>query len=65
MSPKITNKTYCKNFYCDYLRDRYCCVGCRYFVICKNPCWNDPSRCGLEDTARKALQDGEKEAEDE
>ena len=61
----ITNKGYCRNFYCDFLGDRYCCVGCRYFILCKNPCWNDPSRCKLAGEARNAWGEAEKEQEGE
>lgn len=60
--PKVTNSGYCKNFYCDFLHDRYCCVGGWYFVRCKNPCWNDPSRCKLADSDRgKPGQEDEEE----
>lgn len=40
----------CKNFNCDRLHGHYCCADCEWRATCKNPCLNDPSRCGLEDT---------------
>lgn len=39
----------CKNFNCDRRHGNYCCADCGYRTTCKNPCLNDPSRCGLED----------------
>lgn len=41
----------CKNFNCDRRHGNYCCADCGYRTTCKNPCLNDPSRCGLEDKA--------------
>lgn len=40
---------YCKRFYCDERRDRYCCADCHLWRDCSNRCLNHPSRCGLED----------------
>lgn len=42
---------YCKRFYCNERRDRYCCADCRFRRDCSNPCLNHPVRCGLEDKA--------------
>lgn len=39
----------CKQFYCDFRGDRYCCADCWQYKDCGNPCRNHPSRCGLED----------------
>ena len=41
----------CSRFHCDKHGDRYCCADCveRKRDRCRNPCLNDPSRCGLED----------------
>lgn len=41
---------YCSNFYCDRHRERRCCADCwhKKHHKCKNPCLNDPSRCGME-----------------
>lgn len=39
----------CSTFHCDRRGDRYCCADCSQKPLCKNPCLNDPSRCGLED----------------
>lgn len=38
----------CSLFHCDKRGDRYCCVDCRLKPKCRNPCQNDPARCGLE-----------------
>ena len=40
---------FCKRFYCNERRDRYCCADCRFRRDCSNPCLNHPIRCGLED----------------
>ena len=47
----------CQRFYCDKMRDRFCCRDCRHYVMCNNPCENDPSRCGLEDTGGRVRQE--------
>lgn len=43
-------KRQCKLFYCDRLQERYCCADCGYQSCrgprCKNPCLNDPEKCG-------------------
>ena len=46
----------CSRFYCDCRGDRYCCRDCPRYIMCNNPCENDPSRCGLEDKTGRALQ---------
>ena len=40
----------CSRFHCDKRGDRYCCADCveRKRDRCRNPCLNDPARCGLE-----------------
>lgn len=40
---------YCTIFYCDKVRECRCCADCP--KPCSHACQNDPSRCGLEDTA--------------
>lgn len=40
---------FCKRFYCDERRDRYCCADCHLRRDCSNPCLNHPVRCGLVD----------------
>lgn len=44
---------YCKNFYCDQMGERICCVSCPWVKDCSNPCLNHPSRCGLENVDKK------------
>lgn len=41
---------YCSIFYCDRHRERRCCADCwhKKHRKCKNPCLNDPTRCGLQ-----------------
>ena len=41
--PKATE---CSLFYCDNMRGGYCCRKCASFKRCKNPCLNDPAKCG-------------------
>ena len=41
----------CKIFTCDRRRGNFCCADCgwacsSYRNRCKNPCLNDPERCG-------------------
>lgn len=36
----------CEIFHCDSRRDRYCCFYCQRKGICRNPCLNNPERCG-------------------
>lgn len=43
---------YCTRFHCDRRGDRYCCADCPLKSRCKNPCLNDPARCGLENKAK-------------
>lgn len=47
--PKKKAPRMCSRFHCDRRGDRYCCAGCRLKPECRNPCQNDPARCGLED----------------
>ena len=49
----MSEKRMCSRFYCDYRGDRYCCRDCWNNAYCTNPCQNDPSRCGLEDTGQR------------
>ena len=46
----------CSRFYCDHRGDRYCCRDCPRYIMCNNPCENDPSRCGLEDKGQPVKQ---------
>lgn len=48
---KKNNARMCSRFHCDKRGDRYCCADCveRKRDRCRNPCLNDPARCGLED----------------
>lgn len=41
---------YCSIFYCDRHHGSRCCADCwhKKHHKCKNPCLNDPSRCGME-----------------
>ena len=41
----------CSRFHCDKRGGRFCCADCveRKRDRCRNPCHNDPARCGLED----------------
>ena len=48
----ITNR-YCTRFHCDRRGDRYCCAACPLKPKCRTPCMNDPSRCGLENKAKR------------
>ncbi len=50
----------CRNFNCDTLHGHYCCADCKWKAGCKNPCLNDPSRCGLENKG-PAKPSGQKE----
>lgn len=36
----------CQIFHCDHRGDRYCCHDCQRRDKCKNPCRNNPARCG-------------------
>ncbi len=36
----------CEIFHCHYRKDRYCCFYCQHKGTCRNPCHNDPERCG-------------------
>lgn len=49
----MRTRRYCSRFYCDHFGERFCCTDCLRKMACKNPCWNDPSRCGLEDRDRE------------
>lgn len=51
MRKKKKEPRMCSRFHCDKRGDRYCCADCveRKRDRCRNPCLNDPSRCGLED----------------
>ena len=48
---KTTKPRRCSRFHCDKRGDRFCCADCveRKRDHCRNPCLNDPCRCGLED----------------
>lgn len=53
--PEGEDKTHkCEIFHCDMRRDRYCCFYCSRKNICRNPCLNNPERCG------KAFEEVEK-----
>nr|DAG16055.1 MAG TPA: hypothetical protein [Caudoviricetes sp.] len=45
-------------FYCDRARDSRCCVDCQQRGKCRNPCTNDPSRRGQEDTRPRPSRRG-------
>ncbi len=53
--PEKRNARMCSRFHCDRRGDRYCCFDCveRKRDRCRNPCLNDPARCGLEDRRTK------------
>ncbi len=36
----------CEIFHCDHRGDRYCCYFCDSKDTCRNPCQNNPYRCG-------------------
>lgn len=36
----------CEIFHCDKRGDRYCCFYCWKKDKCKNPCHNNPEKCG-------------------
>lgn len=36
----------CKLFNCDKRHGHYCCSSCHLRSKCKNPCQNNPDRCG-------------------
>lgn len=36
----------CQIFYCEYIKDRFCCAHCGHRHRCSNPCLNGPERCG-------------------
>ena len=40
---------FCKIFYCDERKDRFCCADCHLQRDCANPFQNHPVRCGQED----------------
>ena len=42
---------FCTIFYCDKVQASRCCADCDR--QCANACRNHPSRCGLEDKARR------------
>lgn len=55
MSKAYTGR-YCSRFHCDHVGERRCCADCwRKTRGCRNPCYNDPARCGLEDKKRKKV----------
>lgn len=39
--------TLCQRFHCDHMGNRICCASCENYGKCKNPCRNDPQKCGL------------------
>lgn len=49
----------CAIFHCDKTGNRYCCYWCRSKRVCRNPCLNNPSKCGafFETEKRKANDD--------
>ena len=42
---------FCTIFYCDKVQASHCCADCE--KRCANACQNHPSRCGLEDKAKR------------
>lgn len=40
------DKHRCDIFHCDKRGDRYCCFFCNNKEKCKNPCMNNPEKCG-------------------
>lgn len=36
----------CEIFFCDRRGERYCCYHCPGKKECKNPCVNNPEKCG-------------------
>lgn len=44
--PHGADQQRCEIFHCDERRDRYCCYWCWRRSVCKNPCKNNPERCG-------------------
>lgn len=53
----MNKNKYCKIFYCADCGDMICCTTCDKRDRCGNPCLNDPSRCGIEDTTRQMQED--------
>lgn len=39
-------KQMCDIFHCDRRGDMYCCYYCPKKKGCRNPCLNDPGKCG-------------------
>lgn len=37
---------FCEIFNCDHMRGNICCMDCMNKAKCKNPCLNNPQRCG-------------------
>lgn len=48
MKTTVKNKRFrsCQIFNCDQMRGNICCAYCVKKVKCKNPCLNNPQRCG-------------------
>lgn len=41
----------CQIFNCDERHGNFCCAKCRDRKKCKNPCKNDPKKCGYLEAA--------------
>ena len=41
----------CKLFNCDQRHGNFCCAKCKDKKNCKNPCLNDPDKCGKSEEA--------------
>lgn len=41
-----SSKRRCMIFNCDHMRGNICCADCSHKSKCKNPCLNNPHRCG-------------------
>ncbi len=48
MKTKVKNKAarHCQIFNCDRKHGNICCADCINRSSCKNPCLNNPERCG-------------------
>ena len=45
--------TMCQRYYCDHMGDRICCANCEKYHKCKNPCINDPRKCGYSEKRKE------------
>ena len=48
---------YCSVFHCDKRGDCYCCIDCNKIQKCRNPCQNNPDKCGLENIQKSLKED--------